>query len=45
MARTFFDRDGGTEVILTHRRLPPSQIEPHRKGWTDIVRKLALAVC
>lgn len=39
----FVERDGGTEVILTHRRLPPSQIESHRKGWTDIVQKLAAA--
>jgi len=31
---------GGTELILTHRRLPPTQVEAHRTGWTDIVRKL-----
>src|SRR5262249_27704260 len=37
------ERDGGTELILTHRRLPSSQIESHRKGWTDIVQKLSAA--
>ena len=36
-----FDRGGETELVLTHRQLPPAQIEPHTKGWTDIVRKLA----
>jgi uncharacterized protein YndB with AHSA1/START domain len=34
------EHDGGTELILTHRRLPASKIESHRMGWTDIVRKL-----
>jgi uncharacterized protein YndB with AHSA1/START domain len=34
------ERDGGTELILTHRRLPPTQVDAHRRGWTDIVRKL-----
>lgn len=34
------ERNGGTELILTHRQLPPSRIEAHRKGWTDIVWKL-----
>ena len=36
----FLERDGGTEVVLTHRRLPPAQRDAHREGWTDIVRKL-----
>jgi uncharacterized protein YndB with AHSA1/START domain len=35
----FFDLHGSTEVVLTHRRLPPSQADPHRKGWNDIVQK------
>lgn len=30
----------GTELILTHRRLPPTQVGAHRDGWTDILRKL-----
>jgi uncharacterized protein YndB with AHSA1/START domain len=31
----------GTELILTHRRLPPSKMDSHRNGWTKIVEKLA----
>jgi uncharacterized protein YndB with AHSA1/START domain len=38
----FLERDAGTELVLTHRRLPASQIESHRSGWTDIVQKLEL---
>jgi uncharacterized protein YndB with AHSA1/START domain len=34
------EQDGGTELILTHRRLPPKEIEGHRRGWTDAVRLL-----
>ena len=34
------EREGGTELVLTHRQLPPSQIESHRSGWSDIVREL-----
>ncbi len=30
----------GTDLVLTHRRLPPKAIEGHRAGWTDIVRLL-----
>jgi uncharacterized protein YndB with AHSA1/START domain len=40
----FLERDGGTELVLTHRRLPPEQIDDHRKGWTDIVQKLDDAI-
>jgi uncharacterized protein YndB with AHSA1/START domain len=36
----FLEREGGTEVILTHRRLPSAQLESHRQGWTDILREL-----
>jgi uncharacterized protein YndB with AHSA1/START domain len=36
----FLERHDGTELVVTHRRLPPEQIDDHRKGWTDIVRKL-----
>ena len=35
---------GGTELILTHRRLPPTQVDGHTQGWTDILRKLAAAL-
>ena len=30
----------GTELVLTHRGLPPRMVEAHRKGWTDIARHL-----
>ena len=30
----------GTELVLTHRKLPPAQANPHREGWTEIVRQL-----
>lgn len=34
------ERSGGTELVLTHRGLPPAQMDSHYQGWTDIVRKL-----
>jgi uncharacterized protein YndB with AHSA1/START domain len=39
-----FERGTGTELVLTHRRLPPTRIEAHRGGWTDIVRMLEEAL-
>ncbi len=39
-----FDVDGSTDLTLTHSQLPPAKLEPHRTGWTDIVRKLAAAL-
>lgn len=36
----FHQRGTGTELVLTHRRLPPTAVEAHRQGWTDIVRLL-----
>jgi uncharacterized protein YndB with AHSA1/START domain len=36
----FHERDGGTELVLTHRGLPPTEVEGHRQGWTDILRLL-----
>lgn len=36
----FLEQEGGTEVVLTHRRLPPTQLESHRHGWTDVLRDL-----
>ena len=36
----FLERDRGTELVLTHRRLPPKQVESHRGGWTDVLRSL-----
>lgn len=35
------ERGTGTELTLTHRRLPATKVDAHRKGWTDIIRKLA----
>jgi uncharacterized protein YndB with AHSA1/START domain len=34
------ERGAGTELTLTHRRLPAARVDAHREGWTDIVRKL-----
>jgi uncharacterized protein YndB with AHSA1/START domain len=36
----FHERGTGTELVLTHRRLPPKAVEGHRKGWTDVLRLL-----
>ena len=35
------ERENGTDLTLTHRRLPAGKVEAHRKGWADIVRKLS----
>jgi len=34
----------GTELTLTHRQLPANQVDGHRRGWTEIVRKLEAAL-
>ncbi len=34
------ERPDGTELILTHRQLPPNQMDAHRRGWTAIVAAL-----
>ncbi len=41
----FLERSAGaaTEVVLTHRGLPPHRVEAHRHGWGDILRKLVEA--
>jgi uncharacterized protein YndB with AHSA1/START domain len=36
----FLQHDDGTELVLTHRRLPASRVAAHRNGWREIVRKL-----
>jgi uncharacterized protein YndB with AHSA1/START domain len=36
----FLERPGGTELVLTHRRLPTREVESHRGGWTDVLRNL-----
>jgi uncharacterized protein YndB with AHSA1/START domain len=33
--------DGGTLIRLTHRDLPPDQIDVHRYGWEHYVPRLA----
>ena len=38
------EKGTGTELTLTHRRLPAGKVEAHRKGWDDIVRKLSEAL-
>jgi len=40
----FQPNGNGTDLTLTHRRLPASRVEDHREGWTDIVRKLSEAL-
>jgi uncharacterized protein YndB with AHSA1/START domain len=40
----FHERGTGTELVLTHRRLPPKEVESHREGWTDVVRLLEEAL-
>ena len=35
-----FDRDLGTEIVLTHRRLPEPRIDAHRQGWGTILENL-----
>jgi uncharacterized protein YndB with AHSA1/START domain len=36
----FLERSAGTELVLTHQRLPQASVESHRQGWTSIVRLL-----
>ena len=36
----FLDRGAGTELVLTHRGLPPIKADSHRNGWATIVAKL-----
>lgn len=36
----FLPHGDGTELVLTHRGLPPSRVAAHRNGWGEIVRKL-----
>jgi activator of HSP90 ATPase len=31
----FVERDGGTEVSMTHSRIPAAQVESYRQGWSD----------
>jgi uncharacterized protein YndB with AHSA1/START domain len=40
----FLERARGTEVVLTHRRLPHKKVESHSRGWTDILQLLERSV-
>jgi uncharacterized protein YndB with AHSA1/START domain len=40
----FHERGSGTELVLTHRGLPPKEVEGHRKGWTEIMLLLEEAL-
>ena len=40
----FLEHPQGTEVVLTHRGLPPRTFDAHDKGWTTIVEKLASVI-
>lgn len=38
----FLDRDGSTEVVITHEMLPNEQRrEGHRRGWEGSLDRLA----
>jgi uncharacterized protein YndB with AHSA1/START domain len=37
----FFDREGGTELRLTHEKLPTEATrDDHKQGWTSVLDKL-----
>jgi len=37
-----FEREGGTELILTHERFPSAErVERHKRGWGQIADRLA----
>lgn len=38
------ERGSGTELVLTHRGLPPSEVEGHRQGWSEILELLGAAL-
>jgi uncharacterized protein YndB with AHSA1/START domain len=40
----FHTRGDGTEVVLTHERLPARHFEAHKKGWEEILAKLEMAL-
>jgi uncharacterized protein YndB with AHSA1/START domain len=33
----FFERPGGTEVVITHRRLDQAKVEGTRTGWEGVL--------
>jgi uncharacterized protein YndB with AHSA1/START domain len=40
----FHPRGDGTEVVLTHERLPARHVGAHKKGWGEILAKLEMAL-
>jgi uncharacterized protein YndB with AHSA1/START domain len=40
----FIETATGTELILTHRRLPRSKADAHKNGWTAILGQLELTL-
>ena len=40
----FHEREGRTEIVLTHRGLPTAKVASHQNGWDDIVRKFGEAI-
>ena len=36
----FLESGQGTDLVLTHRRLPIARIDSHREGWTTIILEL-----
>jgi uncharacterized protein YndB with AHSA1/START domain len=35
--------ESGTEIVLTHERLPEEMVVPHRDGWGRMLERLSLA--
>jgi uncharacterized protein YndB with AHSA1/START domain len=38
------EEQSGTRVVLTHRSLPPGEVDQHRLGWLHYLPRLAEAV-
>ncbi len=36
----FYKHEDGTELILTHERLPEPWVEPHTQGWNGFIGKM-----
>jgi uncharacterized protein YndB with AHSA1/START domain len=34
----------GTRIVLTHRRLPEGQVDPHAQGWEAMITRLAVVL-
>jgi len=39
------EKDGKTEVVLTHERFPSPEVrDEHRKGWTECLERLGAVI-